>query len=91
MPFNNLPEIIRNDKQQQFSIVYVLESEIYSQQSSNWDKTDFQMWYNLERSYPEPITYFNLSNYLEQLFSPVQISFSKKTTNAPIIWISSNW
>jgi hypothetical protein len=91
MSTSKLPKLIRNDKQQQFSIVYVLESEIYSHKSPYWDKIDFRMWYNLERSYPEPVTYFDLPIYLEQLFSSVQISFSKKTTSAPIVWISSNW
>jgi hypothetical protein len=91
MPVNNLPKLIRNNEKQQFSTVYVLESEINSLNGRYWHEIDFPMWYNLERSYPEPITYFDLSTYLNQLFSPIIIPFSKKKTTASIVWISSNW
>jgi hypothetical protein len=91
MPSNNLPKLIRNDHQQQFSTTYILESEIYSSNGQYWHKIDFPMWYNLERSYPEPATYFDLRIYLNQLFAPLHVPFSNKIKTAPIVWIISNW
>ncbi|CAF4357023.1 unnamed protein product, partial [Adineta steineri] len=70
MPWQNLPKLIRNDQQQQFSTTYVLESEVHSSNGEHWHKIDFPMWYNLQRSYPEPATYFDLQIYLPQLFAP---------------------
>ncbi|CAF3750420.1 unnamed protein product [Rotaria sp. Silwood1] len=90
MPTNSLPVLVRNDQQQQFSMVYILESEVHSSNGQYWHKIDFPMWYNLERSYPAPATYFDLQIYLDQLFAPVNIPFSKKTTTAPIVWIITN-
>ncbi|CAF1582798.1 unnamed protein product, partial [Adineta steineri] len=90
MPWQNLPKLIRNDQQQQFSTTYVLESEVHSSNGEHWHKIDFPMWYNLQRSYPEPATYFDLQIYLPQLFAPVYIPFINKTTTAPIVWIISN-
>ncbi|CAF0954736.1 unnamed protein product [Rotaria sordida] len=90
MPRNDLPILIRNNQQQQFSMVYILESEVHSLNGEYWHKIDFPMWYNLERSYPEPATYFNLHTYLNQLFAPIKIPFSKKITTAPIVWIITN-
>jgi hypothetical protein len=91
MPSNNLPKLERNDKRQQYSTVYVLESEVHSSGGYDWHEIDFPMWYNLERSYPEPATYFDVKTYLDKLFAPVRVPFSQKTTTAPIIWIISNW
>ncbi|CAF1352470.1 unnamed protein product, partial [Adineta steineri] len=90
MPWQNLPKLIRNDQQQQFSTTYVLESEVHSSNGEHWHKIDFPMWYNLQRSYPEPATYFDLKTYLPQLFAPVYIPFINITTTAPIVWIISN-
>ncbi|CAF2062113.1 unnamed protein product [Rotaria magnacalcarata] len=87
---NDLPELIRNDEQQQFSTVYILESEVHSLNSNYWDRFDFPVWYNLERSYPEPATYFDVKLYLDQLFAPTRVPFSRKTTTAPIAWLISN-
>jgi hypothetical protein len=87
MPSNNLPRL----NQKQFSTVYVLESEVHSSNGEHWHKIDFPIWYNLERSYPEPITYFDLQLYLKQLFAPIRIPFTEKTKTASIVWISSNW
>ncbi|CAF3733114.1 unnamed protein product [Rotaria socialis] len=87
---NNLPELTRNDEQQQFSTVYILESEVHSLNSDHWHRFDFPMWYNLERSYPEPATYFDVKLYLDQLFAPIRVPFSRKTTTAPIAWLISN-
>jgi hypothetical protein len=91
MPSHNLPNLERNDKRQQYSTVYVLESEVHSSGGRDWHEIDFPMWYNLERSYPEPATYFDLKSYLDKLFAPIRVPFSKKATSAPIIWIISNW
>jgi hypothetical protein len=91
MSSHNLPKLIRNNQQQQFSTIYILESEVNSIHGQYWHEIDFPMWYNLERSYPEPVTYFDLQIYLKQLFAPIDIPYSKKRTTAPIVWISSNW
>ena len=91
MPSNNLPKLERTDQRQQYSTVYVLESEVHSSGGHDWHEIDFPMWYNLERSYPEPATYFDIKAYLDKLFAPVRVPFSKKTTSAPIVWIISNW
>ena len=91
MPSNNLPKLERTDERQQYSTVYVLESEVHSTGGYDWHEIDFPMWYNLERSYPEPATYFDVKSYLNKLFAPVRVPFDKKQTSAPIIWIISNW
>lgn len=86
-----LPRLIQDDNQQQYSMVYTLESEVNSMFGNNWHKIDFQMWYNLERSYPEPATYFDIRVYLDYLFTPIKVPFSEKRNKAPIVWIISNW
>lgn len=91
MPFYKLPTLIRNNERQQFSTVYVLESEVNTYHGNFWHNIDFPMWYNLERSYPEPITYFDLSIYLNELFTPIQVPFSEKIKTVSIVWISTNW
>ncbi|CAF0720814.1 unnamed protein product [Adineta ricciae] len=90
MPWKRLPKLIRNDRKQQFSTVYVLESEVHSSNGQHWHHIDFPMWYNLQHSYPAPATYFDLKIYLNQLFAPVQVPFLNKTTSASIVWIISN-
>jgi hypothetical protein len=91
MPVNDLQKLIRNDEKQQFSTVYILESEINSFYGQYWHQIDFPVWYNLERSYPAPATYFDLKIYLNQLFAPIRVPFSEKRTVAPIVAIISNW
>ena len=83
----NLPRLTAK----QFSMVYILESEVHSRNGEYWDQFDFPMWYNLERSYPEPITYFDVKLYLKDLFAPIQVPFANKSQSAPVVWISSNW
>jgi len=90
MPSHDLPNLERNDQRQQYSTVYVLESEVHSSGGRDWREIDFPMWYNLERSYPEPATYFDINKYLTYLFAPIRIPFEKKTTSAPIAWVISN-
>ena len=87
MPLGRLPKL----KFGQFSMVYILESEVHSSFGNRWHEIDFPVWYNLQRSYPEPATYFDLHVYLERLFKPIQIPFKRKQSTAPIVWISSNW
>lgn len=90
MPSNNLPKLERTDQRQQYSTVYVLESEVHSTGGYDWHEIDFPMWYNLERSYPSPATYFDVKTYLNKLFAPVRVPFEKKTQSASVIWIISN-
>jgi hypothetical protein len=92
MTSNNLPKLVRNDQLQQYTTVYTLESEVNSiNRGTDWNKIDFPMWYNLERSYPFPATYFDIKNYLNHLFAPIRVPFLEKVTTASIIWIISNW
>lgn len=91
MPSSNLPKLERTDQRQQYSTVYVLESEVHSTGGHDWHEIDFPMWYNLARSYPEPATYFDIKVYLDKLFSPVRVPFEKKNEKASVIWIISNW
>lgn len=91
MPYGPLPSLIRNNEKQQFSTVYILESEVHSRVHRTWTDIDFPMWYNLARSYPEPATYFDVKIYLDALFTHVKVPFSKKKTSASIVWIASNW
>ena len=52
-------------------------------------KADFKMWYNLDSSFPDPATYFDMHNFLPDLISPPTIAFKDKT-NVSIVWINSN-
>ena len=49
------------------------------------------MWYNLAHSYPEPATYFDNHLYLNQLFAPVRVPFSRKNQEVSTVWIISKW
>ncbi|CAF1683017.1 unnamed protein product, partial [Didymodactylos carnosus] len=89
LPSSQLPELVRTNDRQQYSMVYVLESEVHSSGGSDWHEIDFPMWYNLNRSYPEPATYFDLNSYLTDLFRPVKVEFEKKNS-VPLVWIISN-
>ena len=91
MPLDSLPTLRRDDRQQQYSTVYILESEAHAIHNANWRHIDFPIWYNLERSYPVPATYFDLKIYLNHLFAPVRVPFAKKRLTAPIVWMISNW
>ena len=48
------------------------------------------MWYNLDKSFPEPATYFDINGFLPDLISPPLVEFEQKTTSAPIVWVLSN-
>ena len=45
------------------------------------------MWYNLDKSYPEPVTYFDRRQHIIDLLSPVKVEFEKKGL---IVWAASN-
>ena len=89
MPLRALPRL----RSAQFSMVYTLESEAHALVaiSSAWKKIDFAMWYNFERSYPEPATYFDVLTYLKYLFAAIEVPFDEKVSAASTVWISSNW
>ena len=38
-----------------------MESEPHSGGGETWDRADFRMWYNLDLSFPEPATYFDVN------------------------------
>ena len=63
---------------------------IYFFLGETWMQADFRMWYNLEKSFPEPATYFENKMHLISLLSPPKVSFDKKEKSAPIAWIVSN-
>ena len=48
------------------------------------------MWYDLDRSFPEPATYFDVQMHLSDLLSPERVPFDKKEASAPIVWVVSN-
>jgi hypothetical protein len=48
------------------------------------------MWYNLDLSFPEPATYFDVKMHLRDILSPPKIEFNDKEKEAPIAWIVSN-
>lgn len=48
------------------------------------------MWYNLNLSFPEPATYFDVKTYLVDLLSPPKVEFENKLANASTVWVISN-
>ena len=87
LPFDRLH--INNDRQQ-YTMAYVMESEVHSSTGDGWARYDFKMTYNLDDSYPEPATYFDVNPYLIDLLKPPSVSFENKEKNADIVWIISN-
>lgn len=77
-------------KKRHYYMVFTLESEPHSYGGESWDTADFRMWYNLDGSFPEPATYFEVKTHLVDLLSPSPVSFENKTKDAPIVWIVSN-
>lgn len=80
----------RNGKKDHYYMVYAMESEPHSSGGNTWLNADFRMWYNLELSFPEPATYFDVKLYLPELLSPPKIEFEQKETSAPLVWVLSN-
>ncbi|CAF1047134.1 unnamed protein product [Adineta ricciae] len=51
---------------------------------------NFIMTYNLNDSYPEPATYFDMNIHLVDLLSPASVPFEDKDKDAYAVWIISN-
>ncbi|KAL7677870.1 hypothetical protein ACOME3_004104 [Neoechinorhynchus agilis] len=87
-----------NGRGPQFTMIYVLESEANSPHSHLWELCDFHMWYNLDKAFPAPATYFDLKLYLRALLSPSVVPFEEKVgyrdengiNNATVCWMISN-
>jgi hypothetical protein len=86
-PFNR---IHLNNEQQQYTMAFIMESEVHSSTGNGWAKYNFKMTYNLDDSYPEPATYFDTNIHLIDLLKPPKISFEEKEKDADIVWIISN-
>lgn len=79
-----------DDERQQYTMAYIMESEVHSTTGDAWAKFDFKMTYNLDDSYPEPATYFDMNSYIVDLLRPPLVSFEEKEKQADIVWIISN-
>ena len=87
IPFDRLH--INNNKQQ-YSMAFIMESEVHSSTGDAWARYNFKMTYNLDDSYPEPATYFDMNIHLIDLLKPPLISFENKEKQADVVWIISN-
>jgi hypothetical protein len=87
IPFEDLQ---LNEQKQQYTMAFVMESEVHSSTGDEWKKFNFKMSYNLDDSYPEPATYFDVNIHLTDLLTPATVPFDKKETSADIVWIISN-
>ncbi|RNA02007.1 glycosyltransferase family 10 [Brachionus plicatilis] len=72
-----------------YYMVFAMESEPHSGGGETWINADFKMWYNLESSFPEPATYFDLKLYLPDLLAKPKVEFENKEKN-PLVWVLSN-
>lgn len=79
-----------NAERQQYSMAFVMESEVHSSTGNHWARYNFMMTYNLDDSYPEPATYFDMHTHLIDLLRQPLIPFEEKETQADIVWIISN-
>ncbi|CAF1044614.1 unnamed protein product [Rotaria sordida] len=87
IPFDRLH---LNNDQQQYTMAFVIESEVHSLTGDAWARFNFKMTYNLDDSYPEPATYFDINTFIIDLLTPSSISFENKEQQADIVWIISN-
>ncbi|CAF4618875.1 unnamed protein product [Rotaria sp. Silwood2] len=87
IPFDRLQ--LNNDKQQ-YTMAFIMESEVHSGTGDGWARFNFKMTYNLDDSYPEPATYFDMNPYIIDLLTPPIIPFEDKEKQADIVWIISN-
>lgn len=80
------------NKKPHYFMVYAMESEPHSGGGSTWQNADFYMWYNLNLSFPEPATYFDVHSHLPDLLAPPRVPFEAKSVGdlAPIAWVLSN-
>ena len=79
-----------NSERQQYSMAFIMESEAHSSTGDNWANYNFRMSYNLDDSYPEPATYFDVNLHIIDLLTPPVVKFEKKETRADVVWIISN-
>ena len=84
------PSKRNNNGNRYYTMVYALESEPHSSSGDSWSQADFRMWYNLDDSFPEPATYFDVRSYLATMLSPPLVDFDKKEASAPLVWVLSN-
>lgn len=87
IPFDRLQ---LNEEKQQYSMAYVMESEVHSSTGSGWARYNFKMTYNLNDSYPEPATYFDVNPFLIDLLKPSLVPFENKEKGTDVVWIISN-
>ncbi|CAF0961134.1 unnamed protein product [Adineta steineri] len=85
-----LSKIQLNNVKQQYTMAYVMESEVHSSTGDPWKMYNFKMTYNLDDSYPEPATYFDTNIHIIDLLKPPTISFEDKEPDADVVWIISN-
>jgi hypothetical protein len=89
-PSSTIKQLQLNAERQQYSMAFVMESEVHSSTGDAWKEYNFKMTYNLDDSYPEPATYFDMHSYLPDLLTPPSVPFENKETHADIVWIISN-
>ncbi len=66
---------------------FFTESEVHSSTGDGWAGFNLKMTYNLNDSYPETTTYFDMNTYLTDLLKPSLVSFENKEKQADIVWI----
>ena len=72
-----------------YKAVFEMESEHHSS-GTTWSQADFRMWYNLDLSFPEPATYFDVHTFLVDLLSPPLVEFSQKLNDSSLVFVNSN-
>lgn len=87
IPFGSLK--LDKDKQQ-YAMAFVIESEVHSSSGDSWAKFHFKMTYNLDDSYPEPATYFDMNPFIVDLLKRPMVSYENKEKEADVVWIISN-
>jgi hypothetical protein len=83
-------DAITKGKKRHYYMVYAMESEPHSGGGETWHNADFIMWYNLDLSFPEPATYFDVKSYLPDLLAGPRVEFEQKETSADLVWVLSN-
>ncbi|CAF3736690.1 unnamed protein product [Rotaria socialis] len=87
IPFDRLS--LNNDRQQ-YTMAFIIESEVHSSTGDAWARFNFKMTYNLDDSYPEPATYFDMNPFIIDLLKPPVVPFESKDKQADVVWIISN-
>jgi hypothetical protein len=79
----HMPPQVRSrltSRSSQYFMVYALESEVHSFGGQSWAQADFRMYYSLDKSFPEPATYFDTRAHLVDLLAPSAVPFAKKNS-----------